>query len=102
MPRGNGRGPCGMGPMTGRGAGFCAGYGAPGYVSPMAYGGGYGRGWGRGRRGYGWMGPAVAAPWQDGYAHPAYDDVYEMDEKEMLSRQAKFLEDELKQIKGRL
>ena len=29
MPRGDGTGPMGMGPMTGRGAGFCAGLGAP-------------------------------------------------------------------------
>lgn len=26
MPRANGMGPMGLGPMTGRGAGFCAGY----------------------------------------------------------------------------
>ncbi|MGI6097596.1 MAG: DUF5320 domain-containing protein, partial [Dethiobacteria bacterium] len=26
MPRGDGSGPAGMGPMTGRAAGYCAGY----------------------------------------------------------------------------
>jgi hypothetical protein len=37
--------------MTGRGAGYCAGYSVPGYMNPV---GGYGRGWGRGRgRGFG-------------------------------------------------
>jgi len=45
-------GPTGMGPMTGRGAGYCAGYGAPGFANPgmgMGRGMGFGGG-GRGRR----------------------------------------------------
>ena len=60
MPRGDRTGPAGMGPMTGRGAGFCAGYPNPGYMSLYGgrypYGGlGLGRGWGRGfGRGRGW------------------------------------------------
>lgn len=49
MPGGDGTGPVGMGPMTGRGVGYCAGYPTPGYMI-----GGVGRGfWGRGRGG-GW------------------------------------------------
>ena len=49
MPGGDGTGPGGMGPMTGRAAGYCAGYGMPGFMNPIA-GGGYGGygGWGRG------------------------------------------------------
>lgn len=39
MPRGNGTGPMGIGPMTGRGAGFCAGFEAPGYVDRGGNGG---------------------------------------------------------------
>jgi hypothetical protein len=35
MPRGDGTGPAGMGPMTGRAAGYCAGYGVPGYTNPV-------------------------------------------------------------------
>jgi hypothetical protein len=35
MPFGNGTGPAGMGPMTGRAAGFCAGYPVPGYMNPV-------------------------------------------------------------------
>jgi hypothetical protein len=51
MPRGDGTGPAGMGPMTGRAAGYCAGYGMPGYMNQI---GGRGRGfWGRGG-GRGW------------------------------------------------
>jgi len=47
MPRGDGTGPMGMGPMTGRAAGYCAGSGVPGYMNagPVC---GYGRGLGRG------------------------------------------------------
>jgi len=57
----------GMGPMTGRGAGFCAGYNVPGYMNPIPGGGawgggrGFGRGWGRGA----WAAPAA-------YGAPAY------------------------------
>jgi len=51
VPRGDRTGPWGAGPMTGRAAGYCAGYSVPGFMNPI---GGYGRGWGRGRgRGFG-------------------------------------------------
>ena len=49
MPFGDGTGPRGLGPMTGRGAGYCAGFGMPGFTNPVPGGGyGLGRGWGRG------------------------------------------------------
>lgn len=48
MPRGDGTGPQGMGPMSGRAAGYCAGYGMPGYANPIP-GRGFGMGFGRGR-----------------------------------------------------
>jgi len=68
MPFGDKTGPRGAGPMTGRGAGFCAGYDMPGYMNP-AFGRGFGggRGWGLGRgfgRGYG-MGHGRG--WRHGY-----------------------------------
>lgn len=50
MPGGDRTGPMGYGPMTGRAAGFCAGYVTPGYVSPEP-GRGFGMGLGRGRGG---------------------------------------------------
>jgi hypothetical protein len=53
MPAGDGTGPSGMGAMTGRRAGYCAGYDVPGYASPMP-GRGFGIGWGHGRAGGGW------------------------------------------------
>ncbi|MFN2351900.1 MAG: DUF5320 domain-containing protein [Kiritimatiellia bacterium] len=48
MPAGDGTGPMGMGPMTGRATGYCAGFNMPGYANPMG-GRGYGMGGGRGR-----------------------------------------------------
>jgi hypothetical protein len=69
MPRGDRTGPWGAGPMTGRAAGYCAGYSVPGFMNTA---GGYGRGWGRGygrgwRRGFGrgryvYPPPAVGQP----------------------------------------
>ena len=56
MPRGDRSGPNGMGSMTGRGAGFCNGFNAPGYMNSGAgfgYGMGRGRGFGGGHYGYG-------------------------------------------------
>ena len=65
MPRGDGTGPAGMGPMTGRRAGFCAGYATPGFLNPVlgtfpgAIGlGGFGRGRGWRQRYY-----ATGLPW---------------------------------------
>ena len=52
MPRGDGTGPMGMGPMTGRAAGFCAGFEVPGHANPIP-GRGLGMGFGRGRGGRG-------------------------------------------------
>jgi len=51
MPAGNGMGPQGMGPMTGRGMGFCAGAAVPGFITVP--GRGFGMGCGRGFRGRG-------------------------------------------------
>jgi len=66
MPRGDRTGPLGAGPMTGRGAGYCAGYSVPGFMNPVGGRGFYGRGGGRGRRG-GFYG-----------AYPEYPPVYPM------------------------
>jgi hypothetical protein len=77
MPRGDRTGPSGYGPMTGRAAGYCAGYSVPGFMNPT---GGFGRGFGRGRgrgfgrgwgRGFGrgwWANPPV--PTQPPYTDP--------------------------------
>jgi hypothetical protein len=73
MPFGDGTGPRGMGPMTGRGAGYCAGFGQPGFVNPIPGRGkfGFGFGWGR-RYGYPYAGRyGVATPYM-GYGYPYY------------------------------
>jgi len=75
MPGGDGTGPMGMGAMTGRAAGFCAGYANPGYVNAgggRGFGGlGRGRGGGGGgrRSGFG-VGRFGWTPMPAGY--PAY------------------------------
>ncbi|MEW5994720.1 MAG: DUF5320 domain-containing protein [Candidatus Zixiibacteriota bacterium] len=67
--------------MTGRGAGFCAGYDVPGYMNPaygrgFGWGRGWGRGFGRGRGmgfGHGWRHGyyATGLPgWARGHAYP--------------------------------
>lgn len=71
MPGGDRTGPLGMGPMTGRGFGYCGGNPAPGYasVSPRRGFWGRGRGGGRGRRNWfyatgltGWQRDAMGIP----------------------------------------
>ncbi len=67
MPRGDGSGPCGQGPTTGRGLGYCDGEEYPGYTAPgpgMALARGYGRGGaGRGAGRSGGRGMRWGAPW---------------------------------------
>lgn len=104
MPGGDRTGPVGAGRMTGRAAGYCAGYGAPGFVNPMpGYGGGRrrggafgpgffrGRGFGRGR-GYSWWGPGVR-PWAPPTPEQEVDD---------LRDEASHLESALQEIRTRL
>jgi len=70
MPFGDGTGPAGMGPMTGRVAGYCAGFPVPGYMNPMVGRAGfYGPGapafgpYGAGLYGYGAGYAAPSAGW---------------------------------------
>ncbi len=57
MPGGDRTGPWGMGPRTGRGAGFCSGYRTPGFMNraifPPFGGRWFGAWFGGGRRGRG-------------------------------------------------
>ncbi|NLJ26828.1 DUF5320 domain-containing protein [Desulforhabdus amnigena] len=109
MPRGDGTGPMGMGPMTGRGAGYCAGTGMPGYANPFprcgfGMGFGWGRGFGGGGRGWRHMYYATGVPGRlrfGGYAGPYQKPDLEM-EKQSLRSQAEALQSELDFIKKRL
>ena len=42
MPRGDRTGPAGLGPRTGRAAGYCEGFSVPGYMNPTPGQGGIG------------------------------------------------------------
>jgi len=88
MPRLDGTGPAGMGPMTGRGLGPC-GYG---------YGRGYGRGMGYGR-GYGWGLPyGYGLPWNPvSYRQPTV-----AEEKTIVQDDVAALKEELKAAEERL
>ncbi len=109
MPRGDRTGPMGMGPMTGRAAGFCAGFNAPGNANPASgrgfgMGGGRGRGFGGGERGWRHMYFATGQPgWMrfGSYAAPYQNSDPEM-EKQALKNQAEALQAQLNMIKQRL
>lgn len=97
MPRGDGTGPMGMGSMTGRGAGFCAGLASPGCENPVGFTArlGCGRGFRHMSNSAGFLGRAR-------YCANAMASVSADDEKELLNRQASFLENQLKQVKKRI
>jgi len=76
MPFGDRTGPLGLGPRTGRAAGFCAGYGMPGFANPLpgygypyrasfwrGLGHGFGRGWWRGFCRPWWIPRTYWYPW---------------------------------------
>ncbi len=76
MPLGDGTGPNGMGPRTGRGLGYCNGYNSPRYLK------GYGRGFGWGAR-FGGYAPNV-------------------DERDLLKNEIDLLEKNLETMRKRL
>jgi len=103
--------------MTGRGAGYCAGYGAPGYANPIpgrGFGMGRGGGWGRGR---GWRNqyyatglpgwarfgytPAWGAPPAAAYGPYGAPSTPEQ-ETEFLKTQAGWLKEQLDAISQRI
>lgn len=120
MPRGNGTGPMGMGPMSGRAAGYCGGFGVPGFVNAApgrGMGAGFGRGFGasgagfggggRGRRNMfyatglpGWMRYGGTVP---AYGYSAfYQNLDPETEKRALRNRADALQSEIDNINQRL
>lgn len=101
MPRGDRTGPNGMGSMTGRGAGYCAGFSTPGFMNNtmprmgLGRGGGFGRGFGRGWNRSFYPGPAV-------YGMPGVAPYSPESESENLEQNARMLQDQLDQINKRL
>jgi len=109
MPRGDGTGPAGMGPMTGWGAGYCAGYDTPGYMNRgfggMGWGRGGGRGWGRGAgRGWRhWFHATGLTGWQRaGMGVPYQPRMGRADELEMLKEQAEYFANAAEDVKRRI
>jgi hypothetical protein len=119
MPRFNGTGPMGAGPMTGGARGYCnsagagyapaygRGYGyGPGYGRGRGFGAGFGAGFGRGR-GYGrcFFGWRSSYPaWDAGYG-PSYGAPYQMDPSEemnMLRTEAESMKRGLDEINRRI
>jgi Family of unknown function (DUF5320) len=118
MPGGDRTGPLGMGPMSGRAAGFCARYAVPGYMNPAlgrggwpfggwgGPGGGRGRGFrnrfyatgltGRQRAGRG--GPGVYAP-DAPFAPPEISPEQELS---ALRNELTYMEDALKRTQERI
>jgi len=96
MPFGNGTGPMGQGPRTGRGRGYCSGFPYPGYMNPFGGGRGFGRGYSRGR---GWFGRGVFPFY--GPAYPSEPPTAKK-EKEMLGEELKFLKEEMEAIEKRI
>lgn len=100
-----------MGPMTGRAAGYCAGYPTPGFMNQTggrgaAWGRGFGRGLGlgfrggRGRRGYAGWGTLPPNP-PPAYGAP-YATASSEQEAEMLRGQVQHLETALDSIRNRI
>jgi hypothetical protein len=118
MPRGDGTGPLGLGPMTGRAAGYCAGYPVPGYMNPIPGRGyfGWGCGWfgrGRGFRHWyyatglpGWARASLGYPafggWVNPFLYPYGAEITPKQEADILKKQAEALEKELEDIRSRI
>jgi len=105
MPGGDGTGPMGMGPMTGGGRGFCAGYPTPGYANPQAGNGwgfgfrrGRGRGRGWGRRGFAYW-PTMGYPY---YGSPIAQEFTPKQESDMLREEARAMQREVDAINQRI
>ena len=73
MPFGDRTGPAGAGPMTGRAAGFCAGFVKPGYANSVSRPGFMGRGRGGGRGWRNWYYATGLPGWaRAAYGYPAW------------------------------
>lgn len=103
MARGDGKGPNGMGPRTGRGLGYCNGYDRPGFANPInQFGGGRGFGYGRGNgfgRGFGY-GRGNGYGW--GYANNAVPYVPVNNAPLDEATEKAYLESNLKNLKAQM
>lgn len=99
MPGGNGTGPMGAGPMTGRAAGYCAGFDRPGFANFDGCGMGRGMRMGRGgfrRGGFGFQNRFFANGTSQAPVMSAEQ------EKQYVQNSIKSLEEELETARQRL
>lgn len=109
MPAGDRTGPMGAGPRTGRAAGYCGGFGMPGYANPVP-GRGFGMGFGRGRGfwrrpfggRFGWRNRFFATGMPAWMPRGPYLEPEPEAEKQGLKQQAEALEAELDMVRKRL
>ena len=109
MPGGDGTGPMGMGPMTGRAMGYCAGYPMPGYMNPSPGRSWFGRGGGRGRR-HRYYATGLPGGARTAYDYPAFGgrvfpygpELTAKEEMDMLKDQAQALKQQMKDIQGHI
>jgi hypothetical protein len=116
MPRGDRSGPLGMGPRTGRAAGYCGGYPVAGYANTLPGGDSYGRGGGRGGRGHrnwyyatgltGWQRAAQgwypAQPAAQDFFHNSYTQMAPQEESRLIRSRIELLEQNIKAARDRL
>lgn len=111
MPGGNSTGPMGMGPLTGRQAGYCAGCNMPGYLNNACGRGmgiGFGRGANSGGRGSGFrrrnrfFAAGVPGRTPFGSFGAPFQQADPETEKQALKHQAEYLQAEIDAIKTRL
>lgn len=102
MPRGNGMGPMGMGPKTGRAAGFCACDGRPEYAGAGA-GRRCGAGQGPGRHGLRNRFLATGVPgWLRAGGDAGFEASGGVTERQVLTSQAEALQRQLDAVRQRL
>jgi hypothetical protein len=110
--------------MTGRQAGYCAGYPVPGYANPIPgrgwwfgpfgwWGRGFGIGRGRGWRHWYWVTglpgwarfgfpPSAVYPYPPAAYYPYYPELTPGQEMEMLKEEATFLKQSLQDVESRI
>lgn len=108
MPGGDGTGPNGMGAMTGRAGGFCAGYSTAGYNNPVPGRGffrfcrGFRRGgWGRRNRVFSWW-PFTKKSTTNANIENIVNEMDPETELKMLNSQSKVLQNNIDAIKSRI
>ena len=103
MPSGDRTGPGGLGSMTGRRLGYCAGFSAPGYFSRGYRGIGRGAG-GRGRRGMNpFYGQPIATPTVYNPISPIFPQTIDKEmELEILKKEKEYLETSVDNLTKRI